>query len=280
MNKKKNTSFFLVAMAVAVMVVSCSKEEAPPASEGTAKTEVAAQKGKEPIDHETLENKDKCWECHEGLKDIMHGTEQKCPTCHHSTKEWIVNYDKIKGAGPASTPQEGEEAFRTWGEMAADGEKFEYSETKVSKWEEKLSKLGKVCDLPKGEDGSIPFEEGDAIYIKRQGREDPVYKAVVKIFAGKPKRVLFSLDDDFGKIMEEPILANKIEDPTLKEMCDFGYLERGGAKAELKYAKYLIEIEEDSIAHPGKKIKKIIVDPSAKDYIYSGDVALGIDSDF
>lgn len=280
MNKKRNTSFFLVAMAVAVMVVSCSKEEAPPASESTAKTDMAAQKEKEPIDHETLENKDKCWECHEGLKDVMHNTEKKCPTCHQSTKEWIVKYEEITTAEPTSTPQAGEEAFFSWGEMVQSGEKFEFSDAKVAKWEKKLSKLCKICDLPKGEDGSIPFEEGDAIYIKRNGREDPVYKAVVKIFPGKPKRILFSLDDDFGKIMAEPILANKIDDPTLKEICDSGYLERGAAKAELAYAKYLIEVEEESIAHPGKKIKKIIVDPTAKDYIYSGDVALGIDSDF
>ena len=280
MNKKKSISFFLVMMAIAVMMASCSKEEAPPASDGTAKTDVSAQKGKEPVDHETLENKDKCWECHEGLKDVMHNTEKKCPTCHHSTKEWIVKYEEITKAEPTSTPQEGDDAFFSWGEMVQTGEKFEYSEAKVAKWEAKLKKLTKVCDLPKGADGSIPFEEGDAIYIKREGREDPVYKAVVKIFPGTPKRILFSLDDDFGKIMEEPILANKIEDSTLKEICDFGYLERGAAKGELKYAKYLIEVEEDSIAHPGKKIKRIIVDPSAKDFMYSGGAALGIDSDF
>ena len=230
--------------------------------------------------HDALPNRNECGLCHFAPKDIMHAAESRCQTCHTKTIEWIVGYAEIQKAEPESNPQEGIDTFFSWREMVDDGTKFNRNKEVVKKWEEKLSGLDKISGIKTGGLWTSALQEGDAIYIKKEGRDDPIYKAVVKIFPGPPRRILFSIDDDFGRIMEESIPADDLENPVLKEIFELGYLEKGAAKSSLNYAKYLIEIEEESIAHPGKKIRKIIIDPSAKDYIYSGDAASGIESDF
>ncbi len=105
-----------------------------------------------------------------------------------------------------------------------------------------------------------------------------------------PRRILFSLDDEFGKAMESPITENALDNPILTELFQSGRIEPGGAKAETGFAEYLIEDvsrsmvpltkEQKAKGEKPRVIRKIVVDPNMEGYMYQGDAAAGIDSEW